>query len=70
MQGQSVTDFTTVDQTGDPEFSLPRLLKQHGMVDVSIVYHTVTVDHAFLQLLIGGPRGACRVKRNDYGNGG
>ena len=34
--------------------SLPRLLKQHGMVDVSIVYHTVTVDHAFLQLLLGG----------------
>ena len=34
--------------------SLPRLFKQHGMFDLSMVYHTVTVDHEFLQLLLGG----------------
>jgi ubiquinone/menaquinone biosynthesis C-methylase UbiE len=34
--------------------SLPRLFKEHRMVDVSVTYHTVTVPFPFLQLLLGG----------------
>lgn len=34
--------------------SLPRLFRQHGMAEVSVTYHTVTVDLEMLQLLIGG----------------
>ena len=34
--------------------SLPRLFKQHGMVDVSVTYHTVTGDFALLPMLLGG----------------
>jgi ubiquinone/menaquinone biosynthesis C-methylase UbiE len=33
---------------------LPRLSQQHGMVDVSVTYHTVSVDFEFLPLLLGG----------------
>jgi SAM-dependent methyltransferase len=33
---------------------LPRLFKQHQLTDISVVYHTVTVPFAFLQLLLGG----------------
>jgi ubiquinone/menaquinone biosynthesis C-methylase UbiE len=33
---------------------LPRLFRQHGMTDVSVTYHTVTVDFEFLPLLLGG----------------
>jgi ubiquinone/menaquinone biosynthesis C-methylase UbiE len=33
---------------------LPRLFKRHRLTDISVVYHTVTVPFAFLQLLLGG----------------
>ncbi len=33
---------------------LPRLFQQHGMADVSVIYHTVVVDFDMLQLLLGG----------------
>jgi hypothetical protein len=30
------------------------LFKQHQLTDISVIYHTVTVHFAFLQLLLGG----------------
>lgn len=33
---------------------LPRLFKQHRMVDVAVIYHTATFHFEFLQLLLGG----------------
>jgi ubiquinone/menaquinone biosynthesis C-methylase UbiE len=33
---------------------LPRLLREAGMTDVSVSFHTITVTYDFLQLLLGG----------------
>jgi ubiquinone/menaquinone biosynthesis C-methylase UbiE len=33
---------------------LPRLFHQHGLADVSVTCHTVTLDFEFLQLMLGG----------------
>lgn len=52
---------------------LPRLFKQHQLVDISVIYHTVTAHFAFLQLLLGGTsrerslRGPYRVARPTRG---
>ena len=34
--------------------SLPRLFRQHGFADLTVSYQTVTIDHEFLMLLLGG----------------
>ena len=33
---------------------LPRMFREAGMKDVSVVFHTITVSYDFLQLLVGG----------------